>query len=148
MLSPFLVSSPKTPYPLPLPLLPSPPTPTSWPWHSPTLGHRTFTGPRASPLIDVPQGYSLLHMHLEPRVPPCALFGWWFSPWELWGYWLVHIVVPHHSCFTSLQYPFSGSSRLHRTKHLPSHWFQMSQSSATNVAGTMYHPMDTLWLVI
>ena len=24
----------------------------------------------------------------------CVLFGWWFIPWELWGYWLVHIVVP------------------------------------------------------
>jgi hypothetical protein len=23
-----------------------------------------------------------------------VLFGWWFSPWEFWGYWLVHIVVP------------------------------------------------------
>ena len=33
-------------------------------------------------------------MHLEPRVPPCVLFGWWFSPWELWGHWLVHIVLP------------------------------------------------------
>ena len=21
-------------------------------------------------------------------------FGWWFSPWDLWEYWLVHIVVP------------------------------------------------------
>ena len=21
-------------------------------------------------------------------------FGWWFSPKELWGYWLVHILVP------------------------------------------------------
>ena len=21
-------------------------------------------------------------------------FDWWFSPWELWGFWLVHIVVP------------------------------------------------------
>ena len=31
---------------------------------------------------------------LEPWVPPCVLFGWWFSPWELWGYRLVHIVVP------------------------------------------------------
>jgi hypothetical protein len=20
--------------------------------------------------------------------------GWWFNPWELWGYWLVHTVVP------------------------------------------------------
>jgi hypothetical protein len=32
-------------------------------------------------------------MHLEPWVPPCILFGWWFSPWELWGVWLVDIVV-------------------------------------------------------
>ena len=28
------------------------------------------------------------------RVPPCVFFGWWFSPKELWGYWLVHIDVP------------------------------------------------------
>jgi hypothetical protein len=27
-------------------------------------------------------------------VPSCVLFGWWLSPWELWEYWLVHIVVP------------------------------------------------------
>ena len=24
---------------------------------------------------------------------PCILFGWWFSPWELWVVWLVDIVV-------------------------------------------------------
>jgi hypothetical protein len=35
----------------------------------------------------------LLHMKLEPRVLPCVFFGWWFSPWELWGYLLVHIAV-------------------------------------------------------
>jgi hypothetical protein len=23
-----------------------------------------------------------------------VLFGWWFSPRELWGYWVGHIVVP------------------------------------------------------
>jgi hypothetical protein len=33
-------------------------------------------------------------MQLDPWVPPCVLFGWWFSPWALWGYWLVRIVVP------------------------------------------------------
>ena len=33
-------------------------------------------------------------MWLEPWVPPCVLFGWWFRPWKLWGYWWVHIVVP------------------------------------------------------
>jgi hypothetical protein len=52
MLSPFLVSPPKIPYPL----LPSPaPQPThsqSWPWHSPILEHKTFTRPRASPPND------------------------------------------------------------------------------------------------
>ena len=66
-----------------------PPTPTSPPWHPPTLGHWAFTGPRASPPIDAQQGHPLLHMQLEP----CVLLGWWFSPWELWGIWLVDIVV-------------------------------------------------------
>jgi hypothetical protein len=33
-------------------------------------------------------------LKLEPWVLPCVLFGWWFSPWELWRYWLIHIVVP------------------------------------------------------
>jgi hypothetical protein len=33
-------------------------------------------------------------MQLEPQVPPCVFFDWWFSPKELWGYWLVHINVP------------------------------------------------------
>jgi hypothetical protein len=33
-------------------------------------------------------------MKLEPWVPPCVILGWWFSPCELWVYWLVHIVVP------------------------------------------------------
>jgi hypothetical protein len=26
-------------------------------------------------------------MQLEPWVPPCLLFGCWFSSWELWGKW-------------------------------------------------------------
>ena len=30
----------------------------------------------------------------RPLVLSCVLFGWWFSPWELWRYRLVHIVVP------------------------------------------------------
>jgi len=76
---------------MPFPLFTNPLTPTSLLWHSPILGHWAFTGPRVSPLIDVPQVHPLLHMQLEPWVPPCVLFGWWFSSW---GYWLVHIVVP------------------------------------------------------
>jgi hypothetical protein len=69
---PFLVSSPKIPYPLPLSLLPNPPTPASWSWHSPILGHVTFTERRASPPIDVPQGHALIHMQLGTQVPPCV----------------------------------------------------------------------------
>jgi hypothetical protein len=74
------------------PPTPSPPPPAHQPthshflaWHSPTLGHQAFTGPRASSPIDVQQGHPLLHMQLEPCVPPCVLFGWWFNPWELRG---------------------------------------------------------------
>ena len=68
MLSLFLVSPPKILFLYPLPLLTNPPTPASLSWHSPTLGHQAFTRPRASPLIDVPQGHPLLHMRLEPWV--------------------------------------------------------------------------------
>jgi hypothetical protein len=32
-------------------------------------------------------------MQMKPWVPPCILFGWWFSPWELCGVWLIDIVV-------------------------------------------------------
>jgi hypothetical protein len=94
MLSPLLVSSLKIPYPLH-------PPPASQPTHSciltlafPILGHIIFIGPMAFPFIDDQLGHPLLHMQLEPRVPPCDFFDWWFSPRELWGYWLVHIVVP------------------------------------------------------
>ena len=40
-------------------------------------------------------------MWLEPWVSPCVFFDWWFSPWELWGYRLVHIVVPPMGLQTS-----------------------------------------------
>ena len=92
ILFPHFPSTTTTPIPSLLPLPTNPPTTASLSWHSPTLG--PITSPRASPLLDVPQVHSLLHMRLEPWVPPCVLFGWWFSPWELWSYWLVHIVVP------------------------------------------------------
>jgi hypothetical protein len=51
MLSPFLVLPSEKPYHLPLPLLTNPPTHTSLSWHSSTLGHLDFTGPRASPTM-------------------------------------------------------------------------------------------------
>jgi hypothetical protein len=33
-------------------------------------------------------------VQLEPGVPPCFFFDWWFNPRELWVYCLAHIVVP------------------------------------------------------
>ena len=92
MLYPFLVSPPKIPYPLPPPTAPQPTHSHSWPWHSPVLRRRMFTGSRASPSIDDCLAHPLLHRQLEPRVPPCVFFDWWFRPRELWGYWLFHIV--------------------------------------------------------
>jgi hypothetical protein len=102
MLSPFLVSPLKIPYPLPPPPAHQPTHSHSWSWHSPTLGHRAFTGPRASHPIDVRLSHPLLHLQLEPQVPPCVLYGWWFSSWELWGYWLVDIDVPPMGLLTTL----------------------------------------------
>ena len=92
MLSPFLVFPLKIPYPLPYPA-PQPTHSHSQSWHSLILGHRTFTGPRVSPSIDEQLGHPLLHIQLEPHVPPCVVFDSSFSSKELWGYWLVHIDV-------------------------------------------------------
>jgi hypothetical protein len=33
-------------------------------------------------------------MQLESWISPCVSIGWWFTSWELWRYWIVHIVVP------------------------------------------------------
>jgi hypothetical protein len=53
--------------------VPHPSTPASPSWHSPTLRHQSFTGPRASPPIDVQQGHPLLHMQLEQWATPSVL---------------------------------------------------------------------------
>jgi hypothetical protein len=44
----------------------------------------------ASLSIDAWQGHPLLHMQLEPWVPPCVLFGWWFS--RNWVFQLLFIL--------------------------------------------------------
>jgi hypothetical protein len=106
-------------YPLPLPLLTNPPTPTSYPWYSPTLGHRAFTGPRDSPPIDDRLGHPLLHIQLEPWVPPWVLFGWQFSPWELWGILVsssccsLHGTTNHFSSLGPFSSSFIGDPVLH-----------------------------------
>jgi hypothetical protein len=54
MFSPFQISPLETLYPPPpdsMRVLPHPPTPIFTPWHSPTLGHRTPTGPRVFPSL-------------------------------------------------------------------------------------------------
>ena len=71
---PFLVSPPKIPYPLPPPPAPQLTQSNSQPWHSPILGHKTFTRPRASPPVDDQLGHPLLHMQLEPQITPCVFF--------------------------------------------------------------------------
>jgi len=68
-----------------------PPTPSCFPSLTfPYTGDPPLTGPRASPPIGAQQGHPLLHMQLEPWVCPCVVFGWRFSPWELW---LVGIIL-------------------------------------------------------
>jgi hypothetical protein len=101
MLSPFLISPLKIPYPLLPSSAPQPALSHSQSWPSPILGHRAFTGPKASPPIDDQLGHPHRHIQLEPQVPPCVFFDWWFSSKELWEYWLVHIDVPP----TGLQTP-------------------------------------------
>jgi hypothetical protein len=51
--------------------------------------------------------------HGSPPPPPRVLFGWWFSPCELWGVWLVDIAVlpeglyiPKASAVLALTSPF------------------------------------------
>jgi hypothetical protein len=62
---------------------PTHPLPSSCPvGHSPTLGHWTPSGPRASPPPDVQQSH---HMWSAPWVTPCVFLCWWSSPRELWG---------------------------------------------------------------
>jgi hypothetical protein len=94
MLSHFLVFPPKIPYSLHLPPAPQTTKFHSWSWHFPILGHRAFTGPRASPPIDDLLGHPLRHIKLESQVPSCVFFDWWYISKKLWGYWIVHIVVP------------------------------------------------------
>jgi hypothetical protein len=107
MFSPFQVSPSETLYLIPpasMKMLPHPPPLILLPWHSPTLGHRTPSGPGASPPTDVQQGHPLPHISPEPQVAPCVFFGWWSSPQ---GSGLLTLLLPlwdckHLSSFSSL----------------------------------------------
>jgi hypothetical protein len=47
-----------------------------------------------------------------------------------------HPILPHHSSI-----PYTGTSSLHRTEALPSHWCQIRPSSATCISGAMASSM-------
>jgi hypothetical protein len=86
---PFLVSPPQTPYPTPTPFYERSPPPTQpLPSYHPSFPlYWSMDSPQdqgpSHPLMPDKASYPLLHMQLELWVPLCALFGWWFSPWEL-----------------------------------------------------------------
>jgi hypothetical protein len=115
MLSPFPISpeasSPIPPPPASMRVCQHPPA-HFWPphSHSSTLGHWTFTGPRTFCPINVWKGHPMLHIYLEPWVPPCIFFGWYFRVWELWEYWLVDIVLPMKLQTSSAPSAYSKSS--------------------------------------
>jgi hypothetical protein len=60
-------------------------------------------------------------------------------------------VLPHtatHSHLPNLTFPYSGASRLTKTKCLSSHWCKTRPSSDTYAAGAMGWSICTFWLVV
>ena len=83
-------------------------TPAYLPSHSPTLGHWTFTGAKASSLIDTQHSHILLHIWLEPCIPRNVLLGLWYILWGLVG-WYCCSSYGVANAFNSFS-PFSKSS--------------------------------------
>jgi hypothetical protein len=78
---------PLTPH---LPYTPSPLTLWGYsPTSAPLLEHPRSLGinppqDQGCPLPLMPSSATYVSMCLEPWIPPCALLGWWYSPWEHW----------------------------------------------------------------
>jgi hypothetical protein len=53
------------------------------------VGYQAFTGPRVSLTLDASDTYAAGAMGPSMYI----LYSWWFSPWELWGVWLVDIIA-------------------------------------------------------
>jgi len=77
-------------------------------------------------------------MWFKPWVPPCVLFCWWFSLWELWGILLIDIVIlpvgfetPSAPSVLSLTPPLGSPmfSPMVRCRHL--HLYQSSSDTAS-----------------
>jgi hypothetical protein len=84
------------------------------------LGHQAFTRSRTSPPFDARLGHPLLYMHLEPCVPPCVFFGWWY------------FIYLHFKCYhPSSRFPLHKSAILSPSP-LPS--LSLTHSSRTALA--------------
>jgi hypothetical protein len=103
------LSIPHLPSPSLLPIWECSPTHLHYPapplQHPPNLEHPTSLGPRASPLVAIRQGHPLLHLYLEPWIPPDTLLGWWSRLWENWVVMPANTVLP-----MGLQFPLCSSS--------------------------------------
>jgi hypothetical protein len=73
MLSTFLVPLQNTLFSPSPPLLPNITTPATWSWNSPILGHRTYTGPSASPPIDNRLGHPVTNAARAMSPTMCSL---------------------------------------------------------------------------
>ena len=94
-LSPFLVSPPKE-NPLSSPYFPCSPThsyPLSGPGISLYWGIELSQDKGSLTALMTDQTILCYICSQRNRVHLCVFFVWWFSTRELWGYWLVHIVV-------------------------------------------------------
>jgi hypothetical protein len=100
MLSPFLVSPAQTPYSIPPPpafmrVFTNPPTQSCYPTLAfPYTGASCIHRTKGLSSHWCPTRQSSATYVAGPWVLPSVLFGWWFSSWELWGIWLVDIVLP------------------------------------------------------
>jgi hypothetical protein len=104
MLSPFPVSSPqKTFYPSPtsMKVFPLPPSCSQIALH---WGMEILQD--QEPLFPLMTYKVLWYICRWSHGSPCVLLGWWLSSWELWGVWLIDIIV----LSMGLQTPFSSFS--------------------------------------
>ena len=115
MLFSFPVSPPQTPDPIHLQLClyeGAPPPTHPLLLHCPSISLCWGIKPpqdQRLPLTLMPDKVYLLDMQLEPWVPSCVFFGWWFSPWELWVIKLVDCSYGVVITFSSFS-PFLATS--------------------------------------
>jgi hypothetical protein len=134
--SPFQDSPSETPYPIPPPhasmrVLSNLPSHSSFlPWHAPTQGHWTLSGPRVSPPTDAKAilynicswSHGSLHVYSLVSDP---------VPWELPGMWPVDTVAPAmglkpHQLLQSLFQLLICISKYYFYAEIYKRWFEIS----------------------